>query len=1038
MFLATTNFIRMLRTQTVTLCFLLAHNSVTAEDSIQFNRDVRPILSEYCFACHGPDEKQRKADLRLDQVESPIANGAIVPGKADASTLVDRIESDNADEVMPPSDTGKELSAKQKQVLTKWIQQGAKYQNHWSFEPIPAVVIPPNVTATKQWVRNPIDQFVALAHQNQGLTHSPESDRATWLRRVTLDLTGLPPSLIELDEFLHDTTANAYEKVVDRLLKSPAYGERMANVWLDVARYADTFGYQSDVAMEVWPWREWVIKAFNRNLPYDQFIVEQIAGDLLPNATQEQRLATTFNRLHRQTNEGGSIPEEFRLTGIADRTTTAGTAFLGLTLECARCHDHKFDPIKTREFYQLSAYFSDIDEFGVYSHFTHSAPTPSLLLYNEELREKHNEAKRAIEQAQQELQSAVAAERKRLLEQSERLAVELPKPRGPALHVALEGSAEGVVGKATLCDGDNEVKCDKAPEFGRNSPFSFSLWVHPASEQPRVVVFHQSVAAEDSGFRGLQLTIDSGYPEFSMIHFWPGNALRVRAKVSVPTKAWSHLSVTHDGSGKASGVRLYINGEATDVDVIRDELTRDIKHRSEWGDSNVGKVSLALGARFRDVGLRDGLVDEFNIFDKQLSDAEILSLYRSVQTGDLAAEVVDQNMALEHALLTTTNETIVSAREKLQAARAAENELVTNVREIMTMEHTNYPAPTHVLHRGDYASKREEVRATTPDFVEPIKAAGEDRLALARWITDPRNPLTARVVVNRFWHLFFGRGIVLTLEDLGSQGTPPSHPELLDYLSRYLIDNKWDLHVLCRHIVLSATYRQASTVDSEQMLERDPENIWLARGPKYRLSAEQLRDTILAASGLLVNTMGGPSVMPYQPEGLWEEAGTGKTYHQSTGDGLYRRSLYTFWRRTSPPPSMLTFDATSRESCTARRELTTTPLQALVFLNDPQFIEAARVMAESLIKTHAAAHDDRWNELFKRLISRAPTVQEREVIKQLYAEQLQYFSQDEARSTELIKVGHRAADKSLTPSDLAATTIVVQTMFAYDETIMSR
>ncbi|MCA9184755.1 MAG: DUF1553 domain-containing protein [Planctomycetales bacterium] len=1015
------------------LVWALAASIGYAEEPIVFNRDIRSILSDKCFVCHGPDDEDRQADLRLDDFDSAVAAGAIAPGRPDESSLVQRINTDSLDERMPPDDSGKTLSPDEKRLLTEWIRQGAVYQRHWSFEPIPESITPPN--ASDGWARNSIDEFVAHRQRQHGFAPAQEVERTTWLRRVTLDLTGLPPTLEELDAFEQDESTDAYEDVVDRLLHSPAYGERMANMWLDVARYADTFGYQADVEMEVWPWRDWVIKAFNRNMPYDQFIIEQIAGDLIPGATQDQKLGTTFNRLHRQTNEGGSIPEEFRLAGIADRTTTAGTAFLGLTLECSRCHDHKFDPIKMRDFYRLSAYFSDIDELGVYSHFTKGVPTPALLLYQDDQRERHMAAQAAVVAAEQAFSQRIAAAREYWTAHADELP-DLGLPiREPVLQMSLDGDVDGVAGKATVCDGDNEIKCNGAPEFGRTSPLTWSIWVKPAVEQRRMLLLHQSVAAEDSAFRGLQLTIDAGRPEFSMIHFWPGNAVRIRARQTIPVKQWSHLAVTHDGSGKAAGLALYIDGQSAEVEVIRDELTLDVRHRKEWGDSSVGGVSMAIGARFRDVGFRDGVVDELNVYNAILSPIEVLALYKSLRPN--AAVDVTTQMAVEHQLL-TGDESVAAARKTLQEARDAENELVTRVRAIMTMRHSDYAAPTHILHRGDYTAKRDEVRPGTPEFIEAVGADGEDRMALAKWITDPRNPLTARVIANRMWHLFFGRGIVVTLEDLGSQGSPPSHPELLDHLARYLIDHQWDLHALCRQIVLSATYRQSSTAADASLLAHDPQNIWLARGPKHRLSAEQLRDTALAASGLLVPTVGGPSVMPYQPAGLWEESGTGKSYHQSTGDGLYRRSMYTFWRRTAPPPSMLTFDATSRESCTARRELTTTPLQALVFLNDPQYVEAARVLAESLIMTHGSQLQGRWDELCRRLVCRKPTDEERRVLDEMYHEQLEYFASEVSQAEELLKVGNRPANDKIDRADLAATTIVAQTMFAFDETIMLR
>jgi hypothetical protein len=747
-------------------------------------------------------------------------------------------------------------------------------------------------------------------------------------------------------------------------------------------------------------------------------------------------LATAFNRLHRQTNEGGSIAEEFRLAGIADRTTTAGTAFLGLTMECCRCHDHKFDPIKQKEFYELSAYFSDIDEFGLYSHFTFSAPTPAMLLYEGDERQQHQAAQEAVAEAENQLARVMAAAREKWLANPDRLISELPQPREPVFSMPLEGDVEGIVGKATRCNGDDAIQCNEAPRFGRTSIFSYSLWVRPSIESPRMLVLHQSRAAEDAAFRGLELTIDEGHPQFSMIHFWPGNALRIRSIEAIPTDQWTHIAVTHDGSGRADGVRLFVNGDAVEVDVIRDKLTRDIRQRKEWGDMNVENSNLALGARFRDVGFRDGIVDELKVFDVELSSAEVRAIFAEVRPDNVADEI-PIDMALEHQLM-TADDAVAEAKASLAKARDAEDDLITGVREIMTMRHYDGAPPTHVLERGEYTNKAELVSPATPELSGGLPEAGPDRLSLAKWMTDPRNPLTSRVMANRMWHLFFGRGIVVTLEDFGSQGSPPTHPELLNHLARSLIDSGWDLHWLCREIVLSSTYRQSSKVTDPTVYERDRDNIWLTRGPKHRLSAEQLRDTVLSASGLLVKEIGGPSVMPYQPAGLWREAGTGKSYNQSTGAGLYRRSLYTFWKRTAPPPTMLTLDATSRESCTPRRELTTTPLQALVFLNDPQYVEASRVLAETLIENHGEDKDSRWDELFRRLISRLPSDRERDVVRRLYEDQAEYFGSDESAAKDFLEVGTLEVNGSLDQVDVAATTVVVQAMFAYDETIMLR
>ncbi|MEM9365463.1 MAG: DUF1553 domain-containing protein [Planctomycetota bacterium] len=1022
---------------------------------IQFNQDIRPILSDMCFACHGPDEHGRQADLRLDTREDAVDFGAIDVDDPDASLILERITTDDPDLLMPPPETGKKVSSEQIRLLKQWIASGAAYERHWSLEPIPELVEPPVLrdAAVVDWSRMPLDMFVANRMVAQGYRPAKEIDRAGWLRRVTLDLTGLPPSLPELEDFLADDGDDAYELVVDRLLRSDAYGERMASMWLDVARYADTFGYQNDIEMEVWPYRDWVIRAFNENKPYDQFVLEQTAGDLLPNATQEQRLATTFNRLHRQTNEGGSVVEEFRQANIADRTATNATAFLGLTFDCARCHDHKYDPIRQRDFYQLAAYFADIDELGLYAHFTRAVPSPAMLLYQGDEADRHEAIQRKVKAAREEYERVMEQSTRFWTTHADRLPGRLPESPTPDHHFALEAESEGVVGKAKVFNGDDAFVCEGVDEFGRHDPFTFALWVKPALEQERMVVLHQSVAAEDSGFRGLEITLDRGHLQSSLIHFWPGNAARVRSSEVVPINTWSHIAVTHDGTGTAAGLRLYVNGRQVARTVIRDQLTRDILHRKEWGDMKAGAVSVSLGARFRDIGFRDGAMDDLMVYRRDLSVAEIMALHNK-SSAAIAKEKNDGNdgdgetnpnaaltesLALEHQLQVHDHPARDAWRSLLAALRE-ENEFVTGLRAIMTMRTAKVSRPVHVLERGEYGQPGERVEPGTPSFLFQDESYATDRLGLARWLIDERNPLLARVAVNRFWHMLFGRGIVATLEDFGSQGRPPSHPRLLDRLARDFMNDGWDVKAFCKRIVLSATYRQSSQPADPDSLASDAANVWLARGPKHRLSAEQIRDVALYASGLMVQRVGGPSVKPYQPAGLWKESGTGKRYTQSQGEGLYRRSLYTFWKRTAPPPAMLTFDATSRETCTARRELTTTPLQALVLLNDVQYVEAARVLAEQLVAEFPSSDStlERWDNVFRRLVGRPPSRQQRAIVERLYRDQLAMFEKRPEDATKFVSLGDRPAATGLPASDVAATGVVVEMLFSYDETMMKR
>ena len=1040
------------------------------DDPIQFNRDIRPLLSDRCFACHGPDQNARQADLRLDQREVAVGTGAIAPGEPMKSALVERIFSTDPDVMMPPPKLNKPLTAAEKSLLKRWIADGAEYQPHWAFIPVPKHVALPMPEDPNGWIRNPIDAFVLNRLRQLNVQPAEETSREKWLRRVSFDLTGLPPSLADLDTFLADTSPQAYELAADRLLKSPAFGERMANEWLDVARYADTFGYQADRDTHVWPWREWVIRAFNENLPYDQFITWQTAGDLLPNSTRDQQLATTFNRLHRQTNEGGSIEQEFRTAYIADRVVTNGTAFLGLTFECSRCHDHKYDPITQRDFYQLAAFFANIDESGLYSHFTETAPTPAMLLYEGDQEARHRELLDKISSKDAELNRIRDEARVRFAEHPasqpkyseitprdpERFRVE-PKVtfnfddatpngenklvpgvarNGAAVASARPTNAASPValpapGKAIEFGGDDAFVCKGAGKFGRTTPFTFSLWVKPAEHHPREIVLHQCVAAEDAAFRGLSLVLDNGHPVFSLIHFWPGNAIQVEANQIVPIGEWTHVVVSYDGSSHAAGVQLYLNGAPAKLTVVRDKLTRDIRHRAEWGDSNSGGVEVALGARFRDVGFKGGAVDDFLVFDQELTPLEIPRL-----GGFGVPETEDARFA---HYLRRSDEPYQAAFKELQALRHDENELVTKVRQIMVMRELDQPRPMFILKRGAYDAPEEQVGPDTPTGILSFPAdAPRNRLGLAQWMTEDRNPLVSRVAVNRFWSLFFGRGIVASVEDFGAQGQPPTHPELLDWLSRHFMDSGWNVKELCKQIVLSSTYRQSTVPRAPKGFVEDPDNRWLARGSRYRLSAEQIRDNALAVSGLLVPKLGGPSVMPYQPAGLWEESGTGKSYKQAKGEGLYRRSLYTFWRRTSPPPSMTAFDATSRETCTAYRERTATPLQALVLLNDPQFIEAARVLAEKLIVQHGDAIDLRLQSAFRLLTSRVPSPKEQAILLRLYNEQRDHFAASPNDATAFLAVGDSPRNDELNPADHAATTVVVKALMSFDECVTKR
>jgi hypothetical protein len=1027
-----------------------------AKDRVDFNFEVRPILADHCFKCHGADEKSRKAKLRLDQAETAYAfrdkdtgRPAISRGHPEGSELYRRITSSDDDERMPPPASKLTLTDAEKEVLKRWIAQGSEYRPHWAFIPVGEVPVP--TLKDKSQVRNPIDAFVLERLSGEGLRLSPEATREALIRRLSFDLRGLPPSLPEIDDFLADESPDAYEKVVDKFLASSAYGERVANVWLDLARYADTYGYQADVDCDLSPWRDWVIRAFNQNLSYDKFILWQLAGDLLPHPTPDQVLATAFNRLHRQTNEGGSIEEEFHVEYLADRVATAGTALLGLTLGCARCHDHKYDPITQKDYYRMFAFFNNIDESGLYSHFTRAIPTPTLLLYPDGVEAKHQALLDQIQSKEAELGEIENSAKSRFETRARSASIPRPEPADaysfeevakdstpdskgtnhPGSLVDGPVQVDGKVGKALQFSGDNSLVCKGAGAFNRTTPFTFALWLKPAEQQERAVIFHRSRAWTDSGSRGYELLLEDSKPSFSLIHFWPGNALKVIARTALPTNQWSHLTITYDGSSRAAGVQLYLNGEPLPLDVVRDHLYKDILHRSEWGDADVGNIDLTLAGRFRDSGFKNGVIDEFEVFDRCLTPWEVKTV------AGTPAGTPDAG-ALFAYYLQRVDAPHQTAAADLRKLREEENTLIDDVREIMVMQEMPHYRQSFVLKRGAYDAHGEPVEPGTPEKIFPFPSnLPHNRLGLAQWIIDPHNPLTARVAVNRLWRMHFGRGIVVTEEDFGTQGKLPTHPELLDWLAREFVNSDWNVKHLHKLIVMSATYRQSSQAPAD-LLVKDPENHLLARGPEHRLRAEEVRDNALAISGLLSPKIGGPSAKPYQPAGLWEEAGTGKHYEPDKSDGLYRRSLYTFWRRTSPPPSMLIFDAPSREVCTARRETTSTPLQSLVLLNDPQFVEASRVLAESLVKQCGENVDARITKAFRLTTGRKPKPAEVAILEQLYREQLDLFEKDPSAADQYLKIGERPLDTSLPAQEVAATTVLANTLMNLDEFVMER
>ncbi len=1064
------------------LGFSTAPLSATAANPtpIDYSRQVRPILSDACFHCHGPDEAGRKARLRLDTFEGATLDkgslAAIVPGNSAESELIARITSTDPEEAMPPPESKRHsLTPEQIAILRQWIDEGASYRPHWAFQSLAPVATPEGRTEP-----NPIDRFVFAGLARRGLSPQPEADRDALLRRLSFDLTGLPPTPADLAAFRNDTAPDAVERTVDRLLASPRFGERMAADWLDLARYADSFGFQVDRDREMWPWRDWVISAFNRNLPWDQFVTWQLAGDLLPGATDEQILATAFNRLHPQESEGGSVEEEYRVNYVNDRVATFGTAFLGLTLDCARCHDHKYDPISQREYYSLAAYFQNIDEAGLYSYFTRSVPTPTLWLQDASHRERYQGATDAVARAESALadlresrrgafmawakdprsdRTLLAGEIARFDFDSRepatpapvrekgakrtgiepRLGDEVPDeepfaditsrltgavsfanllaPGQPATSAKDNESVPGRSGLGLRLTGDHPLDT-RVGNFRRHDPFTLSLWLQIPDTKERAVVLHRSRAWTDAGSRGYELLIEEGRLKWSLIHFWPGNAAAIRATTPLPTGRWVHVAVRNDGSSRAAGLSLFVDGEPIAVDVIRDGLTKDI--RGGGGDA------LAVGERFRDRGLKGGSVDDLRVFNRALTDLEVRELH---QPGAAASAPPDVWFETYLALHDGPSQ---ARRAALHEARAHRNRVAAEAREIMVMRELPEPKPAYVLRRGEYNLPGERVTASTLAALTPFPAdAPHNRLGLARWLTAPDHPLLARVTVNRFWQSLFGRGLVFTSDDFGNQSERAEYPELLDWLAGEFIRSGWDVKALWRTIVLSQTYRQRSFADPAIMAD-DPANLWLARGPRHRLPAEMIRDHALAASGLLVERVGGAPVSTYDLPESFKPAPAGR------GEDLYRRSLYTFWRRNGPGPVLEAFDTPKRVVCVARRDTTNTPLHALVLLNGVQFVEAARVLAERLLQDSGGTGEAFLRTAFARLSGRAADAREQEILDRMYAEQEQHYRQRPDDALALVALGETPRNPATDPVVLAAATTVVNALMNHDTFVVKR
>jgi hypothetical protein len=1043
------NLVRLMAIAIAAVSPRLAIADDAARSGVEFNRDILPILSDNCFHCHGPDKAHREADLRLDTEEGAIAKlesgqRAILPGKSNESELVRRIMSPDAGERMPPPDSGRKLTAAQRELLVRWIDEGAQWQKHWSLIP-PARPELPSVT-DKGWPRVAWDALVLARLNREGLKQSPEADKATLLRRVTFDLTGLPPTIADLDAFLADESATAYEKVVDRLLASPRFGERMATDWLDAARYADTNGYQTDGVRYMWRWRDWVIDALNRNMPFDQFTIEQLAGDMLENPTLEQKIATGFNRNHRGNAEGGIIPAEYAVEYVVDRVDTTATVWLGLTLGCARCHDHKFDPVSQKEFYELYALFNNVPERGRAIKHGNSdpqikAPTAEqqaqLCELDEQLAAAHTKfaaMQPQIATAQAQWEKTLASELRENWWPTGGLLFDLPldgntAPRRDSTQLPTTQHeltfCAGQIGQAGEFSGQQKLDAGDVANFGYFDRFSFSFWMKP-QKLDGVVLGRMAETADAAGYN---LQLDRGRLQLNLILRWLDDALRIETAAPLAADRWQHVVVTYDGTRVANGVKMYLDGKPVELRVLLDELNQTFAVKSPLLIGAGGP-----GQRFV------GKLDELRVYGRVLSseDAELLAITTPVNA--IAELPPAKRTPIEARLLTAcfldlhAPASICASSAEIAELEREKQKLEDKIPTTMVMQEMPEPRPAFLLTRGEYDKPGERVFPAVPASLNwhdqpPIR----NRLDFARWLMSPKNPLTARVTVNRIWQLYFGTGLVKTTNDFGAQGERPMHGELLDWLAVEFIAGGWNMKALHKSIVMSATYRQSSQMNPE-LVKRDPDNRLFARGPRLRLPAEMVRDQALAVSGLLVEKVGGPSVLPYQPSGLWKELGD-VDFTQDHGDSLYRRSMYTFWKRTVAPPAMITFDAAGRESCRVLQTRTNTPLQALTLMNEVTYVEAARKLAERMLREGGDTANERLTYTFRLVLTRRPSEDEIKVLTAALKRHQEHFRQHSKAATELLAVGESPRDEKLDAVELAAYATVANLILNLDETI---
>ena len=1063
---------------------LAASRAHAAPDTgqLRYNRDIRPILAENCFACHGPDSAARKANLRLDRFADATmdrsGHAAIVKGKPEASEIIRRVTGKGS--IMPPAEGHQALKPAQIATLKRWIAQGANYELHWAYQAPAKPALPAVKNAA--WPRNPIDRFILARLEKEGLTPAPEADKRTLARRLSLDLTGLPPEPADVEAFAADKSPNAYEKLVDKYLASPHWGEHRGRYWLDAARYADTNGIHFDNYREIWSYRDWVINAFNRNLPFDQFTIEQIAGDLLPNPTLDQKIATGFNRCNITTNEGGAIEEEYRVLYARDRTETTTQVFLGSTLGCAVCHDHKFDPFTQKDFYSFSAFFNNTTQPVMDGNIQNTPPV--IMVPREEDRSRFDALNGEIATAKQGVETrkqTAKADFEQWMGKANATAVAsnipavglqfhapLNEGQGRDVQANLGGNAVKLTAGADPAWADGQVSAkafQRKPgsvievpntgDFDRNQAFSYAAWVKVPDANANGAI----MARMDDlhAFRGWDMWLQGSRVATHIINKWPENAMKTVAMEPLSPNQWHHVCITYNGNSNTSGIRIYIDGMAKattdEVNTLKDTIRTTVPFK--------------IGQRHSTSGVDGVAIQDVRLYNKALTAEEAGGLasgtraaYLLGKGGTLAGAEKDE---LFRWWLTGSDASYRGLNAKLVALETEQNDIKKRGTEAHIMNERSEEAQAFILARGEYDKRKDKVAALIPAVFGTLPAEQpKNRLGLARWLVSPTNPLTARVTVNRFWQELFGTGIVRTSGDYGVTGELPSNQELLDWMAVDFREKNWDIKKFFKTLVLSATYRQ-SAVTTPEKNRKDPKNLLLSRGPRFRMDAEMVRDYALSASGLLVPKIGGPSVKPYQPDGVWEAVAISgsntRFYTRDMGENLYRRSLYTFWKRSAPPASLDIFNAPSRETCAVRRERTDTPLQALVTLNDVQFVEAARFLAQRALKeagsseiksgvkqvalqssaggnsADAANIDYRINFMAKRLLARPFRPDEMNVARKSLARLQAFYATHVKEAQELVSTGESKPDATLKPETLAAYTMLANQLMNLDEVL---